>query len=214
MAELPERLHQRAYLVAYDPQRQRLLTRGSHHEMVNAAILAELYLDGLLQDDGGRARAQRPARGRLQLDPLPAQMFARIEESSPRHWTHWISAKAGAGYKRTRAELATGRVIRLEERRLLGVVPLPPRMTPANPLVVRELVERSRRVVLGPGPVERDDLRDTVLAALAVAVELPTVSSWPERRQHRDRIRAADDIASPVTRALRGVAMRNKASAG
>jgi hypothetical protein len=195
-------LSEQAYLIAWDDTKQRMIGRTEHPAMVSAAVLIDLWLDGALSpdDDKHASPTGRPAGA----GPGRAQILARIAESKPRAWKYWVGKGSRASYRAVRGHLAKDRVIRVEERRFLGI-PAPPRVTVRNPRVARELVERCRRAVLhgvSPGEVP---VRDAALVAIVAAAELDTVFSGRERRAHRDRIAELTLRAGPAAKALRSV---------
>jgi hypothetical protein len=197
--DLPSRLPDRAFLIAYDVEKQKL-TGDSHGQLIRAAALVELTLAGRLVDDKGRPRV---VGGRTD-DPVLNAVLDQIEQSKPRTWRHWVEKDAKITYQAVRERLATARVISVTDGTVLGIFQKKI-VTVRDTRIVRQLVADLRRVVLGGTPADQLDPRDLMLVPLVAAVELNTVFSGRERREHRDRIREFADRAGPAAKALRKV---------
>jgi hypothetical protein len=197
---IPARLPERAYLIAYDLERVKFRGGGTHAHLVRAAALVELFLAGQLEDEGGKAMAT----GRRTGDPVLDAVLAQIWASKPRSWKHWVNKDHKATYEAVRERLSADRMIKVEDTRLLGVLPRI-NVTLNDPRVVRELIAGSRDAVLGGTPVAQLDARVAALAGLVAAVELNTVFSGRERRDRRERIAQLATRAGPATKALRSV---------
>ena len=200
-------LPERAYLIAYDPEKGKLSGGGTHAHLVRAAALVELLLGHQLVDEGGKARAA----GGGTDDPVLSAMLEQIRGSKPRPWKHWVNKDRTATYEAVRERLGDLRVIKVERTRLLGVL-AKDIVTVHDPRVVRELIAASRGAVLGGTPIAQLDARVAALVGLVAAVELNTVFSGRERREHRDRIAHLAGQAGPAAKALRRVFEDQQAS--
>jgi Golgi phosphoprotein 3 GPP34 len=198
-ADLPTRLPDRAFLIAYDVEKKKL-TGDSQGQLIRAAALVELTMAGRLVDDKGRPRV---TGGRTD-DPVLDAVLDQIEVSKPRTWRHWVEKDAKVTYKAVRERLASARVISVTDGTVLGIFQKKI-VTVRDTRIVRELVGDLRRVVLGGSAPDELDARDVMLVPLVAAVELNTVFTGRERREHRDRIRELADRAGPAAKALRKV---------
>jgi hypothetical protein len=208
MTQIPTRLPERAYLIAYHVEKQKMTPGSSHAELVRAAALVELFLAGRLADDDGKVSVT----GRRTDDRVLDAVLDQISESKPRSWKHWVKKNHQATYEAVRERLAAERVIKVEEARLLGIFPKK-NVTVRDTRVVRELVAGLRGAVLGGNPAAQLDVRDAALVALVAAVELNTVFSGRERRDCRDRIAQLALRAGPAAKALRSVVREKQADA-
>jgi hypothetical protein len=197
-AQGPIGLPASAFLIAYDVERQKLTGGGTHAILVRAAALVELSLDGQLVDHDGKAEPT----GRHTDDPVLDAVLRQITESKPRNWKHWVNKSHKDTYQAVRERLAIQRVIRVQEVKLLGLIPRH-NVTVADTRVVRELIAGARRPVLGSTAVGQVDLPEAALVSLVAAVELNTVFSGRERREHRAKIKQLAERTGPAVKALR-----------
>jgi hypothetical protein len=207
--DLPPRLPDRAFLVAYDVEKKKLSGGESHGQLIRAAALVELTLAGRLVDDNGKPRDTGGRTG----DPVLDAVLDQIAQSKPRTWRHWVEKDAKVTYQAVRDRLAANRVIAVTEGAMLGIFPKKV-VHVRDTRIVREQVAGLRQVVLGGTPTERLDQRDVALVPLVAAVELNTVFSGRERRDHRDRIRVLAESAGPAAKALRKVVESQQAASG
>jgi len=205
-ADLPPRLPERAFLIAYDVEKKKLTGGDSHGQLIRAAALVELTRAGRLVDENGKPR---DAGGRTG-DPVLDAVLDQIAGSKPRSWRHWVQKDAKLTYQSVRQRLADDRVISVTEGTVLGIFPRKI-VTVRDTRVVRELVADLRRVVLSPGAAPGDPL-DALLVPLVAAVELNTVFSGRERREHRERVRDLAEAAGPAAKALRKVVESQQAA--
>jgi len=207
-ADLPTRLPDRAFLIAYDVQKQKL-TGGDHHgQLIRAAALVELTLAGRLVDENGKPRDTGQRTG----DPVLDAILDQISQSKARSWKHWVEKDAKITYQAVRERLATTRVISVSEGTVLGIFPKKV-VHVRDTRIVRELVADLRRVVLGGTPANQLDPLAVALVPLVSAVELNTVFSGRERREHREQIRELAERAGPASKALRKVVEDQQAAA-
>ena len=157
-------------------------------------------------DENGKPR---DAGGRTG-DPVLDAVLDQIAGSKPRSWRHWVQKDAKLTYQSVRQRLADDRVISVTEGTVLGIFPRKI-VTVRDTRVVRELVADLRRVVLSPGAAPGDPL-DALLVPLVAAVELNTVFSGRERREHRERVRDLAEAAGPAAKALRKVVESQQAA--
>ncbi|GAA2242739.1 MULTISPECIES: GOLPH3/VPS74 family protein [Kitasatospora] len=196
--ELPETLAGKLYLLAYDPERERLTCRRNLDFLMRAAMLTDLLRRGLLREDGRTAAAVGivPAG----LDPLLADLWRQIHDGRTRSWQLWIGWRRHRTARTVRDGLAAAGWITVEEHRVLGLFPAA-RITLREPRV-RKALEAAVSSALR-GPLSRVDPDDAALVALADAAQLRTVLTWRQRREFRSRIEKLAPAAGPVPRALR-----------
>jgi hypothetical protein len=187
-----------AFLIAYDVERQKLTGGATHGILVRAAALVELSLGGQLDDENGKARPT----GRGTSDPELAAVLAQIAESKPRAWKYWVAKDHKATYQAVRGRLVLDRVITVEEVKLLGLIPKQ-HVTVRDTRDVNQLIAQARQAVLGGAANERIDPRAAALVSLVAAVELNTVFSGRERREHRTTIKQLAERTGPAVKALR-----------
>ncbi|MFI7587570.1 GPP34 family phosphoprotein [Spongisporangium articulatum] len=211
--EAPARLGDCVYLLAYDPVKQRMTGRARRGTVVNAAVLVDLWLAGVLTDDGRRVALVPAARAARGYAGLEADVIRQIREGRPHRWKYWVRRGHRTAERAVRDRLATRRVLRVEERTLLWVVPRP-RITVRDTHTVHELVARCRAAVLDHRvPVADVEAADAALVALVAAAEWNTVFTGKERRAHRHRIAEFAARSGPAAKALREVVRDEQASA-
>jgi len=209
-AEVPNRLPDRAFLIAYDVEKHKLTGGDSHGQLIRAAALVELTLAGRLVDENGKPRDT----GQRTDDPILDAILNQIASSKARSWKYWVEKDAKVTYQAVRERLATSRVISVTDGKVMGIFPKKV-VHVRDTRVVRQLVTDMRRVVLSGVPSDQLDPLAVALVPLVSAVELNTVFSGRERREHRERIRRLAERAGPASKALRKVVENQQAvSAG
>jgi hypothetical protein len=206
-----ESLTRSAFLLAFDPGKQKLTQWGELGYLLRAAALAELLLAGNLADESGKARAlTAPA---AEPGSLRAVVWEQIANSPPRSWRRWVQKNSGKAVRVVRDELAAARLISVERRRIL-LFPVE-RITPRKAYLSRRLAERVGRAIRGGQPVGHLEEDVRVLAALAAAAGLKTVvPSWRETRLRPDRIQQLSAPVEPIVTALRKSVEMAKSSYG
>lgn len=198
-AKSPEALYSRLFLLAYDPQRERLTVRSKLGKLLRAAILVDLQLAGNIEDDNGRARVTTaPASA----DPVLAAVLDELRAVGPRRWRHWIDRRSGATVRQVRDELARAQLIRVEPHRILGLIPAD-RIAVRHPLVRRQLLESARDTLRASRLVSRVDLRDAAVVVLASTADLRTVVTKEQKARHKDRLAQLAVRVGPVVPALK-----------
>lgn len=208
-ADLPPRLPDRAFLIAYDVDRHKLTGGDSHGQLIRAAALVELTVSGRLVDEHGKPQVRGAGAG----DPVLDGLLTEIAGSKPRSWKYWVKKDAKLTYQAVRDRLAGEQAIAVTDGTVLRIFPKKV-VHVRDTRTVRALVADLRRVVLSGAPPEQLDPLDVALVPLVAAVELNTVFSGRERREHRDRIKALAERAGPAAKALRKVVEDQQASSG
>lgn len=90
--KLPDTLPGRLYLLAYDPERERVTGGRNLDLLLRAAALTDLLRRGLLRDEGGKPVVTGPPPAGL--DPVLAEQLTLIADSRPHRWQHWIQRRA------------------------------------------------------------------------------------------------------------------------
>src|SRR5205807_555678 len=80
----------RLYLLACDPERNRLRARPEFGVLLRGAVIAELNLRGLLAADETNRGRVRVVGNKRTGDPLLDAVLRTVEESRPRGWGGWI----------------------------------------------------------------------------------------------------------------------------
>lgn len=208
----PESLAARIFLLAYDPAKGRLAGRSTLGKTLRAAALIDLQLRGNLADDNGRAQ---PTKAAAPKDEILAGILTEIRTAGSRKWRTWIDRGQRAIVRDIRDELARAQLIKVEPRRILGLIPAD-RITLRQPLVRRQLLQRTTDVLRPARLVTRIDLRDAALAVLASTGDLRPVIPRELRNRHKDRLAQLAIRVGPVAPALKKSiqASHNAASAG
>jgi Golgi phosphoprotein 3 (GPP34) len=202
-------LSDRAFLIAWNSGKGRMTGGSEHKHLVSAAVLAELWLTGLIRDEKGKAVATPSSKA--DLSPVQNAMLARIRASKPRAWKYWVKKDAKNTRSAIQDSLERSAAIAVQRRSLLGVSR--PKITVRDPRVVHDLVGHCRRAALGSEPVKQVDPLDAALTAMVSATELNTVFTGRERRTNRVRIADLAARSGPVPKALRGVVTDNQSAA-
>lgn len=238
-ATAPNSLAARVFLLAYDPERGRLTARSKLGKVLRAAVLVDLQLNGLIDDEDGRARVATPGsrptgsgatRSRSSgsasgsrsvgsgsasapVDPVVAGVLEELRAVGPRRWRHWIDRRGGATVRQVRDELARAHLIRVEPYRVLGIFPTA-RITLRHPLVRRHILQSARDTLRPSRLVSRVDLRDAAIVVLASTADLRTVVTKEQRIRHKDRLAQLAVRVGPVVPALKKSLQQSQASAG
>lgn len=201
----PDTLPAKLYLLAWDPDRQRLSHRDDLGYLLRGAILADLSLRGCVRDEDGDVRASGTRRtGDRVLD----DMLREINEDRPRGWGAWVRRRAGATLIAVEDQLAAAGVVKVDERRVLGLFRRR-RATVTEPAALRAAV---RDAALGNRPVSSVADADAALVALAATGDLRTVLSRRERKDNAERITACTERCGKAAPALRRVLTSVKAA--
>lgn len=174
---LPEEL----LLLALDPVRGKPYSRNSFLEYgVAGAVLAERELQGRVTEERGRVVVVNPLDP---PDPLLAVFLRSLPPPGKSRFGAGASAQRWVRRSGRRAEglyldaMVERGVLRRETRRFLGLLPY--HRHPAGPASPAEQVRQSFEASRAAGHPDR---RGRLLAALAAAVELPSVVRQGDRR--------------------------------
>jgi Golgi phosphoprotein 3 (GPP34) len=201
------------YLLTYNPDKNRIGRAGYLGCTLRAAALTDLFLTGHLLDDSGKVRvaARSAPGGPAALDPFLAGVLDEITAASrPRTWKHYVGRNEKAAVRAVVGQLEAARVVRVEERRVLGVIRLTT-VRARDGRVPRALRREVRQALDGTVPVSRVEPRTAALAALASTGAVRTVATRRERWANRERTAAFAGIAGPAIPALRAVVRAKEA---
>ncbi|MFJ8738584.1 GPP34 family phosphoprotein [Embleya sp. NPDC127516] len=203
------------FLLAYSPERRRLLSRAHLGVTLQAAALYDLYERGLIRDDDGKVTVTARRGTVVAHCDLAADLLARITASERAHrWRHWVKKGARQAVGRVGAHLERERLIRYETYRLLGIIPTR-RIVLRQPRLRTEATKAMWGALKGTQPITRVPAADAALAALAFEGQLRVVLGGRERRAAKGRIRELEAGLGPVPETLRKVVRdRNAADAG
>lgn len=190
---LPESLAARLYLLACDPEKNRVTAQGQLGLVLRAAALADLYLAGRVTDENGKvcATGDRQPTG----DPLLDELLQQIAERRPRSWQGWIS-RGQSTARAVRTQLEEGGYIQVEHRRIL-----PDRVALLDQIAVERYADELR-AQLGR-PAYRTEPRTATVLALAARGEVAIIISRKERREHREYLDELAACTGPIAEALR-----------
>jgi hypothetical protein len=190
----PHRLGDQAFLLAYDVFKQRLIDQQWY--LVRAAVLTDLFLLGRLDDVDGFARA---IDGPM-ADPHLRSVLAEIAAAPPRSWQEWVIDDAWATYSAVRARLVTEGWVTVEDKKILRLFSVR-KVTITDVAAVEQLITAVRSAVLADPLVDDVEPGIAALVALADAVDLESVFTRTERREHRSRI---DELSAPIQPIIAG----------
>jgi hypothetical protein len=194
---VPVSLPQRIFLLAYDPDKGRVRVDTNLGAMLRAAALADLYLNGHLTDERGRAaiEVRHPCH-----DPVLETLLEEIAGSRPRKWQSWVGRRQRAARSAVRQQLGDGGWVRLEPRRILGLFPTT-KVTIRDPRVRKELLGRVNGAL--KNPIGRVDPADAAIVAIVAAGDLTLVLDRRTKRANKRRIQELGEISGPIGPALR-----------
>jgi hypothetical protein len=209
--DVPRSLPARVYLAVYDTQRHKLTRTSRLHHLVRTAALEELTLAGFLLDEDGKV-VVAPGRERTG-DPVLDDVLDLVRESQRHHdWKHWVRKHSTRTRNALRDQLAAQRVVRVEPRRILGVIPSD-KVTVRDTRPVKELQRAAVRALTGRMPTTQLDPRDVALAAITALGEVDTVCRGSVRRENRERIKELVALSGPAVPALKKVLSDETAAA-
>jgi hypothetical protein len=224
--ELPESLPAQLYLLTYNPGSERMAGRtrsGYLGAALRAAALVELSERGRIRDENEKVvsvPAARPGAVRvgpgvavLPDDPILTRVLGQIESTQRRRsWAHWVGHDERGTTRCTRDYLESGRWLRVDRDRVLGIFPRTT-VTVRDARMVRSLIDGVRRALVGKVPVDRVARRERQLAALGVLGEVRVLFGWREQRATRERAHELAETLGPAGAALRKVVRTEKAAA-
>lgn len=189
----------RAYLLACDVAKARLLDRQRASLLVRGAALTDLVVRGRIADADGRvATSGAGPTGDLVLD----EVLAEIGAESPRKWKWWVRRGARETLEALESQLDAAGVIELRTGRVLGLFPVR-RPVVRDPAVVERLRSLVGDTLRGSVPVSDVDSADAALTALVAAVELREVIPGRDRRRYRERIELLTERCGGAVPAVR-----------
>ncbi|MCK2243591.1 MULTISPECIES: GPP34 family phosphoprotein [unclassified Crossiella] len=199
-------LAEQLFLLACDPEKQRVPERDKLGYVLRAAALSELVLRGCLTDvdDRPTAGSAKPTR-----DQLLDEVLAEISRDKPRKWRYWVRKNHTSIVREVQAALARAGAISVRQRRILGLFPSHV-VTVHDPVARAMAVQRVRAAVTGTGALPP---ADAALAALAATGELKGLLTARERKASKQRIQELLDGCGPAGPALRKAIQDLKAAA-
>ena len=194
---VPDSLPQRIFLLAYNPDKGRVRVGTNLGAMLRAAALADLYLNGHVTDERGRATidVRHPCH-----DPVLEALLEEIAGSKPRRWQSWVGRRQRDAVRAVRQQLGDGGWVRLEPHRVLGLFPTT-KVTIRDPRVRKELLGRVNGAL--KKPIGRVDPADAALVAIVAAGALSLVLDGKTTRANKRRIQELTELSGPIGPALR-----------
>lgn len=194
---LPHSLPQRVFLLACNPDKGKV-GLGTHlGAMLRAAALADLYRDGHLADERGRAAidVRHPCH-----DPVLDAVLEEIAGSKPHTWQSWIGHRQRATVRAVRQQLDDGGWVHLRPHKVLGLFPTT-KVTTRDPRVREELLCRANAAL--HEPIGSIDPADAALVAIIAAGDLKLVLDRKTQRANEQRIQELTKLSGPIVPALR-----------
>ncbi len=143
-------------LVIYDDQKGRTaLFDSSPAAALSGAVVLDLIVSGKLTEHDGKLAAH----GSTPSHPALAKVFQAVAQSSkPRKVSHWVSkyAQTGRTERTVAAGLAERGILREENRRILGLIPMT-RYPQADPRPEQQLRKRLHAVLLEDAEPTEDE---------------------------------------------------------
>lgn len=193
---VPDTLPVAMLLLAWDPGKQRFTQGQDLGILLRGAVLADLSLRGCVSDDEGKVRASGSKRtGDRVLDDVLREM----SDDRPRSWGTWVQRRRGATLAAVQDQLASARVVTVEERRLLGIFPKR-KVTLIDPNAAATAHAEFDAAVTGTRPVTD---RDAALVSLVAAGDLRSALSRSARKRYADLVTACAERTGPAAPALR-----------
>jgi hypothetical protein len=193
---LPQSLPDQLFLLACDPEHNRLRRRREVGCILRAAALVELQHSGNLVDEGGRPTVRDTT---MPSDPVLYGLMREIMSGRRRRWRNWIRYHATRMVPTVRDRLEAGRHIDVERYRILGIFPAE-RVTILDPLLRQRIVTTVEMAMTGMQPVSD---HDAALVALAAAAATQRVLPRAQRREYRRRIAELTARTGRIPKALR-----------
>lgn len=209
-------LPQSLYLLCYstDKEKFELTNLQGRGQLLRAAALTQLALDGLLGAEGGKVvrRAATPPG-----DPFLAEVWRELPTEKPKRWLQFVHNKAHTAEKPIREQLAASGAITVQHEKRLGLIGVD-RITVNEPEEVHAAQERVRNAVFhGPGQaaIPVDEL---TMAVFAAEVEVTSVFTGKERREHAQILKTFaahyDTLVPGLRKALRDSYLSSRAVGG
>lgn len=197
---------QRLYLLCYsvDKKKFELLNLQGRGQLLRAAAFAELTFGGKLIAEGGKV--VRPAV-EPPSEPFLADVWHDVSADKPKGWLSLVHNKAHTAEEPVRDQLAATHAITVRREKRLGLVPVD-RVTVDDPRPVRALRDAVRDAVLrGARHASTSPMEEVTMAVLTAEVEVTTVFTGKERREHTQTLKAlaarVDDAVPGLRKALR-----------
>ncbi|WP_448331817.1 GOLPH3/VPS74 family protein [Streptomyces sp. DSM 41534] len=209
-------LPQRLYLLCYTVEKGKfeLTNLQGRGQLLRAAALTELTLDGLLGSEGTKViRSSSEPPG----DPFLAEVWRDVPAQKPKSWLPLVHNKAHTAEKPVSAQLEARGAITVQHERRLKLLAVS-RVAVNDPREVLALQEKVRAAVLGapdPAAIPMDEL---TMAVFAAEVEVTSVFSGAERGGHKRALATLaahfDTLVPGLRGALRASYLSSRAVGG
>jgi hypothetical protein len=195
---LPDSLPARAYLLAYDRDRDRLTGQMLLAYALRGAALVDLWTSGHVVDEDGHVGV--PTGARPPADPVLRGVWDEVIDGDRRGWEAWIRRHRGETEASVRSHLEAGGWIRVVRP---GTRFRRARIEMRDPRVLTRLATQVGSALRGPTPIERLDSRAVGLVAVLAAADVRTAISKERKREYAQRIDAAVARSGPAVVALK-----------
>jgi hypothetical protein len=182
----PKTLPAKLYLLACDPDSERLITGRELGVLLRGSALADLSIRKFLRDEAGKVRASGTKRSG---DPVLDDLLREIGEAPPRSWRSWVRRGGRATVHAVEQQLESAGLITVRELRMLGIFPVRKIGVTAQEIAT-ELRKNVRNALCGKDNVEDVDKFDAAAVLLAAAGSLRDLVSRKEERTYADRMTA------------------------
>jgi Golgi phosphoprotein 3 GPP34 len=214
MTDTPNSVHYRAYLLAYDLEKEDLYDRTRTAFLTRAGVLTELALRGAVADEDGDAVLVKPDPTG---DPVLDRLLAQIGNEK-RSWKSWLRHDYKETLDAIEEQLVARKLLTVQEKKVLGLVSKT-HVTATDPAVVKSLQARAVEVLHSSTPATEIGADDAALVALAAAGTVPSVVTRKESKgEYKDRIEELTDrvgeVAPGLDKVLRGIRLTMIAAQG
>ena len=200
MVYLPRTLHGRLYVLSYDRECHRFDDQDLLFTFaLRAAMLTDLYLTGYLTDEGGWAYVSDAGRPD---DPVLAAACDQIKGAALMDWDELITIGEWAARDEVRDQLSAAGWLPSTPRRVLGIIP-DSRVGLYDEDLVRGLADQVAEALRNAIDGRPAEPRLLAVGLLGVLGQMPTVLSFKECAQHRQRLREMTFATIPPILALR-----------
>jgi hypothetical protein len=209
-------LPQLLYLLCYTVEKGKfeLTNLQGRGQLLRAAALTELTLDGRLNAEGGRV-VQSPTEP--PHDPFLAEVWHDVPAQKPKRWLPLVHNKAHTAEKPIREQLAATGAITIRYERWLKLLAVD-RVAVNDPQQVLALQERARNAVLRGTDLAAIPMDELTMAVLAAEVEVTSVFTGKERREHKQALKTLgahfDSVVPGLRTALRDSYLSSRAVGG
>lgn len=187
----PKTLPAKLYLLAVDPDSERLSTARELGVLLRGAALADLSMRKFLREEGGKVVASGSKRSG---DPVLDDLLREVSEAPPRTWRSWVRRGNKNTMRAVERQLESADLITVRELRMLGLFPVR-RIGITDTEIAGALRDNVHNALYGNDGIETVDKFDAAMVLLAAAGSLRGLVPRKDERTHADRIKALGERA-------------------